>query len=135
MINSIGAQHPPSNIYATQAKQSTRPAGVPLGAKEAVSVDLDKLFSPSERKTIENMKNYAKSEGMTNVQIQELEASLVTAKYSEQKAGNNISIKKALGQQIRGMEDGFINKSSPSLDFLQKLFSDFGQFKGTELFA
>jgi hypothetical protein len=135
MINSIGAQQAPSNIYATQAKQSTRPPGVPAGAKEAFAIDLDKLFTPSERKTMKNMKSYAKAEGMTNVQIQELEASLVTAKYSEQKAGNNISIKKALGQQIRGMEDGFTNKSSLSLDFLQKLCNDFDQSKGTELFA
>ena len=134
-MNTISAMQSFSNVYAAQAKQSTRPAGVPASAKEAVSVNLDKLISPSERKTIENMKNYVKAEGMTDREIEMLEGDIIIAKHSEKSIGNDISIKEILGQQIKGIEDGHGNENSLSLDFLQNLYDNFGQLKGTELFA
>jgi len=124
-----------SNVYAAQAKQSTRTAGVPADAKEAFAIDLDKLFTPSERKTIENMKSYSKAEGMTDRDIEMLEGDIIHAKLSEKSIGNDISIKEILGQQIRGIEDGHGNKNSLSLDFLKNLYDNFDQLKGTELFA
>lgn len=135
MISSIGAQQPPSNIYATQAKQSTRPPGVPAGAKEAFAIDLDKLFTPSERKTIENMKSYAKSEGMSDRDIEMMEGDIIAAKHAEKTISHDIPIKEILSRQIRGIEDGYGNENSLSLDFLRNLYENFNQFKGTELFA
>ena len=135
MINSIGALQTSSNIYTTQAKQSTRPAGVPAGAKEAFAIDFDKLFTSSERKTIENMKSYAQSEGMSDREIEMMEGDIIAAKHAEKTISHDIPIKEILSCQIRGIEDGHGNENSLSLDFLQNLYNNFDQFKGTELFA
>ena len=135
MINHIGAMQTSSNIYATQAKLGTRPAGVPADAKEAFSIDLDKLFTPSERKTLENMKEHLKAEGANTLEIEVMEAMIVHTKHAEKSIGNDMSIKDIVGQQIRGIQDGHINENSPSLEVLYSLYNNFAKFQGVAFFA
>ena len=122
----------PVNTPTAQVRPTNKPAGLPT---EAFAIDLDKLFTPSERKTIENMKAYSKKQGMSNIKIQELEAGIITSKYSEKGAGNNISIKEILSRQIRGIQDGYGNNNGPSLASLKNLYDNFLQLQGAELFA
>ncbi len=133
MIQSIGQS--PANIYSAQVQSQNRPAGVPAGAKEAFAIDLAKLFTPSERKTIENIKEYSKSQGMSQKDVEMLEGDIIHAKYAAQKHSDEISIKEILGRQIRGIQDGHGNNNGPSLTFLQNMYDNFQMLQGTELFA
>jgi len=130
MIQSIGQS--PGTLYSQQVQ--ARPK-FPAGAKEAFAIDLDKLFTPSERKTIENIKDYAKTQGKPDREIEMLEGDIVHAKYAAQKHSNDIPIKEIIDRQIRGIKDGFDNGNGPSLTFLQDIYNNFQKFQAVELFA
>ncbi|MCF6186384.1 MAG: hypothetical protein L3J49_02770 [Desulfobulbaceae bacterium] len=133
MISYIGRS--PASMYTAQVQSQNRPSAVPAGAQEAFAIDLDKLFTPSERKTIENLKEYSKSQGMSQKDIEAMEAIIVTSKDAEKSISHDISIKEILGRQIRGIQDGYGKNNGPSLASLQNVYDNLQMLQGTELFA
>ncbi len=130
MINHIGAMQTSSNIYATQAKLGTRPAGVPADAKEAFSIDLDKLFTPSERKTLENMKSYGEANSMSAQDVSMVEVSFVHSKLNDSLAPLSNEV---IGNQIKATQDGHIDNTDNMLSVLKELYENFHLFQGVDL--
>ena len=130
MIRPIGQS--PGTLYSPQVQ--ARPI-FPAGAKEAFAIDLDKLFTPAERKTLANIKEHARDQGLSETKIQELEGSIITSKYGEKSISHDIPIKEIIDRQIRGIKDGFDNGNGPSLTFLQDIYNNFQKFQAVELFA
>lgn len=125
-----------ANLSGSMRTVALRPQNITAGIpQEAFAIDLDKLFTPSERKTIENMKAYMKTQGAGARDIEMLEGDIIHAKYSAQTHSNDIPLKEILGRQIRGIQDGYGNKNGPSLTSLQNLYDNFLQCQGVELFA
>ena len=130
MINSIGAMQTSANAYATQQKQQSRPAGVLSGAAETTSVDMNKLFSPSELQTLQNMKAYGEENGASSRYIRHAEIYLVAARLGDRSAG----MKETIGNQIKGSMEGY-GKGKEDLAFLQNLYKNWDSLNGLDLKA
>ena len=130
MIRPIGQS--PGTLYYPQVQ--ARPI-FPAGAKEAFAIDLDKLFTPAERKTLANIKEHAIAQGKNDREIEMLAGDIIAAKHAEKSVSHDISIKEIIDRQIRGIKDGFDNGNGPSLTFLQDIYNNFQKFQAVELFA
>ncbi len=56
--------------YSVQSR-TQKTASSPAGAKEAFVIDLDKLFTPAERKILANIKEHARDQGVSEIKIQD----------------------------------------------------------------
>ncbi|HHB76980.1 MAG TPA: hypothetical protein ENK84_10640 [Desulfobulbus sp.] len=94
---------------------------------------MNKLFTPAERKTLANIKEHARDQGLSEIKNQEIEGSVITSKYGEKSISHDIPIKEILGRQIRGIKDGYGDGSGPSLTFLQDIYNNFHKFQAVDI--
>jgi hypothetical protein len=128
MINPIASSEVQA-LYSGQRNNLSR------NGEEAVRVDRNNLFSSNELKTFENMKHFAKSQGMSEREIAIIDAQIITGKLAAQTASENASIKDILQNQIQGLQDGFGNEKDLSLQSLQNLYNNFHLFQGVNEFV
>ena len=132
MIQSVGQS--PISVYASQAQTRAIPSSLPEN-KGAYILDTDKLFSPSEQKTMENLKQYMESKGTGQKDIQLLEGQIITLKLAQQTALENISIHEIIGRQIRGISEGFLNGNHPPINLIQNIYDNSSLFQGVDITA
>lgn len=139
MIQSTGQSL--ASVYAAQAVanpssvQSTSAPEDPFKEIRGVSVngaaiDMNQLFTPSEQKTLENMKEFARTNGMSTTEVSSIEGVLIHSKYHNQSAPLT---NKGIGNQIRAIQDGYLKNSNVSLADYQKIYDNFHLFQGADI--
>ena len=132
MIQSVGQS--PLSVYASQAQTQAIPSSIPEN-KGARVVDTDKLFSPSERKTMENMKQYMDSQGASQQDFEMIKGDIIIAKLAQRSISKDISIHEVIGRQIRGISEGFLNGNHPPINLIQNIYDNSSLFQGVDITA
>ena len=132
MIQSVGQS--PISVYASQAQTRAIPSSLPEN-KGAYILDTDKLFSPSEQKTMENLKQYMESKGTGQKDFEMIKGDIIIAKLAQRSISKDISIHEVIGNQIRGISEGSLNGDHPPIKLLQDLYDNPSLFQWVDITA
>ncbi len=132
-----------ASIYAAQAvanPSSVQPTSAPDDPFKDLrgisvnghAVDMNQLFTPSEKKTLENMKEFARANGMSENKIAEFDQPFIGRKMVDQTTPLS---KDMLANQMRAIQEGYIKNNTASLTDYQKIYDNFHLFQGTDIRA